>query len=245
MFLKTTDDGDPDGDDKVTCVTGVEVDTSFPFCSVALSKGGQDLYVIRAIRAWMDECGLNGGCILQGDPESSIMDVLRKVAGGRASVRVRQTPVASHQSNGSVERMHRSIQGMARTLRLMLQDSYKIKIRATDTITSWIVRHAAFLIGRFQVHTDGMTSYQRLHKVPYKEKLVDFGEIVIYREHGEHVRKLETKWEFGVWLGRTALSTEHLIGTTFGIIRARRIRRRETSELRWDLDVYEQMRGFP
>ena len=43
-------------------------------------------------------------------------------------------------------------------------------------VLTWLVRHAGFLLSRFQVSADGLTAYERLRGKPFRKKLMSFGE---------------------------------------------------------------------
>ena len=63
----------------------------------------------------------------------------------------RQTPKKSSQSNAYVERAHQSVEAMVRTMKEVIEDKAYTRLSATDNITSWMIRHAAFLQTRSSV----------------------------------------------------------------------------------------------
>ena len=64
----------------------------------------------------------------------------------KATTITRQTPKKkSSQSNAYVERAHQSVEAMVRTLKKVIEDKAHTRLSATDNITSWMIRHAAFL----------------------------------------------------------------------------------------------------
>ena len=76
------------------------------------------------------------------------------------------------------------------------------------------------------------------------------------RTHGEKVRyekirvgterknKAETEWFIGIWLGPATISSETLIGTPTGVVRARAIKRFEEAE-KWDVGAVLGMKRTP
>ena len=63
------------------------------------------------------------------------------------------------------------------------------------------------------------------------------GETVWYtkiRIGTERKNKAETEWFTGIWVGPAAISSETLIGTAAGAVRARAIKRFDPSQ-QWDL----------
>jgi len=97
----------------------------------------------------------------------------------------RQTPRRSHQSNSSVERYHQALQAQVRALRSAWQARSGLELRTEDRAVTWLVRHAAWLIQRYQPHTRGPTSYDLIRGTPYQGRIVEFGEIVLVLEPGE------------------------------------------------------------
>ena len=45
----------------------------------------------------------------------------------------------------NVERAHQSVEAMVRTMKEVIEDKAKTKLNATDSITTWMKLHAAFL----------------------------------------------------------------------------------------------------
>ena len=56
--------------------------------------------------------------------------------------------------------------------------------------------------------------------------------------------KAETEWFQGVWLGPATGSSETLIGTTKGVVKASSIKRFGMTE-RWDVNAIVDMKGTP
>ena len=73
------------------------------------------------------------------------------------------------------------------------------------------------------------------------------GEKVWYKQlgdGGDRRHKAETEWFQGVWLGPATSSSETLIGTTKGVVKASTIKRFGVSE-RWDVNAIVDMKGTP
>ena len=60
---------------------------------------------------------------------------------------------------------------------------------------------------------------------PPSQPIAEFGECVLYKPHkGNHVAgKLDDRLREGVWLGVSARSGEHFIGTASGVVKSRDI----------------------
>ena len=69
---------------------------------------------------------------------------------------------------------------MARTLRLDLLGRTNIAVGSDLPITSWMVRHAAWLLSLFQTGSaDGKTAYARQFERPYESLVLPFAERVM------------------------------------------------------------------
>ena len=124
-------------------------------------------------------------------------------------------------SNGAAERAVQSLEGMARTLRLDLLGRTNVAVGSDLPITSWMVRHAAWLLSHFQAGTaDGKTAYARQFERPYESPVLPFAPAC----------EVEKQLGVGLWLGRSQTSNAHLIGTRVGIVVARSVRRLPPSE---------------
>ena len=60
----------------------------------------------------------------------------------------------------------------------------------------------------------------------------------------ERKNKAETEWHTGIWLGPAALSSETLVGTAAGVVRASAIKRFEEAG-KWDVEAIMEMKGTP
>ena len=77
--------------------------------------------------------------------------------------------------------------------------------------------------------------------------MVPIGEQIWYKKLGDgndRRNKAETEWFTGVWLGPANSSSETLIGTTKGVVRASAIKRIGVTE-KWDVNAILDMKGTP
>ena len=114
----------------------------------------------------MFECGRAQATLstttLQSDQEEYIQNLLKAVAQKLGNnVNIRQSPAYSSQSQGSIERFHRTLMGQVRALVQQVTTSYNLTLSVQHPIMPWIVRHATWLLNRYAMHNDGQTSYQR------------------------------------------------------------------------------------
>ena len=70
-----------------------------------------------------------------------------------------------------------------------------------------------------------------MERKSFKKEMVEFGERVMYYKSGiTGTRKLESRWESGIWLGLRDETNEAIIGTSDGCIKARDVRRYGSEE---------------
>ena len=199
-------------------LTGIDVETGMAMATVVGDKTQDFQYHVQCIQSFLMECGrvqaVLNNTILQSDQEDHLIALLQTAAskmGG--NITVRQAPTYSSQAQGSVERFHRTLMGQVRTLKADLQRNYDRTINSKHPIIPWLVRHTAYLLNRYLVHSDGNTSYHRRWHREHKSPLCEFGETVQYLlPTVKQLPKLEQRFFRGVWLGKEVATGEHLLG---------------------------------
>ena len=89
-----------------------------------------------------------------------------------------------------------------------------------------MIRHAAYLLNRYAVHSDCQTSFQRRWGEDHKAPLCEMAETVRYMIPTLRAQpKLEPRFFKEIWLGRDTMTGEPFIGIPGKIIRVRTIRR--------------------
>ena len=130
-------------------------------------KGNRDPFASRSLAAFARYVG-HPNVIIQGDSEHALMAVIHDACALLTAATPRTSPVNSKDSNGVAERAVQSVEGMARTLRLDLLSRTNIAVGSDLPITSWMARHAAWLLSNFQTGSaDGKTAYARQFERPY------------------------------------------------------------------------------
>ena len=128
-----------------------------------------------------------------------------------------------------------------------LEEKANVKLQATDPILQWLIRWVAMAYSRYKLGADGKTPYERQKGRMCVLEVVQFGEFVRYKQLGEtsqERKSLECSWFEGVWLGHSRGSSEALVGTKDGVVRAWTIRRMPEGE-RWDAESITEMAGTP
>ena len=136
-----------------------------------------------------------------------------------------ETIPESHASLGALEGWHNLLQGQIPTLRLDVEDCFGSIVGVTHQRVPWLVRHATWLLNRFQRRQNGATAFENLKGVSYNKPLMQFGERCHWLEAERITHKYDPRRGTGVWLGRHSASDAHLIGTLGGDMQVRTVRR--------------------
>ena len=98
--------------------------------------------------------------------------------------------------------------GQVRALKSQLQQDYDTTIHSQHPVMPW-VRHAACLLNRYAIHSDGNTSFYRRSSKYNKQPLCEFGETVQHMLPTVKVLpKLEQRFMPGIWLYRQRHSNQ-------------------------------------
>ena len=116
-----------------------------------------------------------------------MLDLARALLKEIPGLSTRASPAYHSQSLGTAERHHQSLHAQARTLRLHVHDKYNTALLPTHSVFPWMIRHAAWLLNLYLVHSDGLTSYQRRWGRSFESGLCEFAETVQYRDTGNRL----------------------------------------------------------
>ena len=204
-------------------------------------RGPGDQWVISRLLRDIENTG-HAKITLKGDGEPAMQELVKVIAEQRAQPTVPEAPPGNdHQSHGVAEKTVQDVMGQVRALKLSLE--YRIGIKVDDSlpIFDWLVEHAASLITRLRLGTDGMSAWQRVTGRACEHPLVEFGELVwakpLRASAGKQKGKadLEARWFKAVWVGAHDRTNEHVvIAADCGpAVRVRSIKRM-TEQERWD-----------
>lgn len=144
---------------------------------------------------------------------------------------------------GGAEVANKIIEGKLRSENLKLEKRLGIKLKKDEMLSPWSVRHAAWVVNRFQTGRDGKSAYQRIHGRPYRGAVVNFAEKVQFKDDRDR-GKLEDRWPIGIWVGKLSLDDCHIILTPDGVRTVRSISRL-SEDLKWDREFVKQVKGTP
>jgi len=256
-------DGEDDGN--VTVLVLKLYPYKLVFSCLVSGKGYDPLVVARLCRFIM-ECGLVHFAY-RSDREPAIVSLIQDACAmaGRNGVNIRAVedeapepdvekahvavPEHSHpgesQSNGLAERAIREVMDEVRTLKMSLELRVKGRLANDHPVMAWLIEHAAYLLNRCKLGTDGRTAYGRLHGKESLARLCEFGERILWFVPKKHRAKLDAKWRYGIFLGRAANCDQNYIGLADGSIVTARAIARLVPSLRWSQAKLGSIRGVP
>lgn len=84
--------------------------------------------------------------------------------------------VDESQANGAAERVAQALGEQVRVVRQGLEARLGNNMRSYHSVLAWMVEHAADVISKYEVGTDGRTVYERMKGNPCSHEIVEFGE---------------------------------------------------------------------
>ena len=235
------------------------------FACLVNGKGSDPLAVARLCRFIM-ECGLVHFAY-RSDREPAIVSLIQDACAmaGRNGVSIQaiedeapepeveraQVAVPEHshpgesQSNGLAERAIREVVDEIRTLKMSLERRVKGRLANNHPVMAWMIEHAAYMLNRCKLDTDGRTAYGRLHGKESTARLCEFGERILWYVPKKHRAKLDARWRYGTFLGRAANCDQNDVGLADGSIVTARAIVRLVPSLRWNFDKLGSITGVP
>ena len=220
------------------------------------AKGPGDAWVVKQLASDLIEWGRMDICFMS-DGEPAITALQRAVANARPERQtlLRNSPPYNPQSNGGAEKAAQDVVGIMRRLVLALEARLRRKLDLQLPIVRWLVRHAAFVLTRYQVGHDGLTPWRRLAGRNWTGAVAEFGEQVMGklalkkpstdRKVKRGKKKLAERCIKGTWIGIFPRTGEHVVALPSGeAIRVRTIHRLP-AENRWDFAAIEAVKALP
>ena len=168
---------------------------------------------------------------------------------------LRNSPPYNPQSNGGADKAAQDVVDVDRRLVLALEARLRQKLDLRLPIARRLIRHAAFMVTRYQVGHDGFTPWRRLTGKTWNGTVAELGEHVLGklalkrpstdRKVKKGKRKLAARSGKGTWVGIFPRTGEHIIVLPSGeAIRVRTIHR-VPAEDRWDSAAVAAVRALP
>ena len=153
--------------------------------------------------------------------------------------------VGSSASNGRAERAVQTVEDQIRTLKSAIESRMKTRLPSDTPTFRWLVEHCVSIINRFKVHAEGTTSYEASHGKRCSDKVVEFGEQVLFSVPKRLRSKLCRRFRLGTYLGVVQSSNEHYVALANGnVIRTRSVCR-VVEGSRWNAAAILGVKGTP
>ena len=149
------------------------------------------------------------------------------------------------QSNGKAEASVKTLVDLLRTLKLSLESRLGGRIPSAHPILAWLIEHAAYLLNKYWVSSDGSTAYARLHGKDHRDHIAEFGERIMWFVPKKKRLKLDARWRMGVFLGRSMNTDFNYIGLNDGSVVCARAMVRVVPSRRWDVARVLAVRATP
>ena len=209
---------------------------------------GTDPFAVPWLKGVVNESGFKQ-VLLKSDGEPAIVSLKQKVKEELRDVEVHLTevPVEDHQANGFIEVGVRELKRQVRAILSDLQDRLGFEIDPTHPSLVWLARHAAFLLTRFRVGTDGKTAYERTYGRSWRTPLVRFGEHILYRPRANQDGRrndIAPRVSLGMYVGTGTRNSDVFVMTERGIMKGNSLSRRPPEE-QFKYERFGELRGLP
>ena len=108
-----------------------------------------------------------------------------------------------------------------------------------------MIEHTAWVLNKFHLEADGRTGYGRLHGREGRENVCGFGERIMWFVPKKLRGKLDQRWRYGTFLGRSLSSDQNFIGTNSGDVVCARAIVRVVPNMRWDPERISRIKTSP
>ena len=188
----------------LTVLTMLETVTGLS-TAILTTRKGDTTHQRQQIKKWITTNGF-ANSILQTDSEAAILQLGEHVARD-LGLRFRASPPHSHQSNGAVERLHRTLFDQLRAVRLQWALSLGVQPeRLPQQSLPWLLQRSVFVLNKYLVKDTGATAHQNNYHKAYNNPICQFGEAVLADtrylvNYKLRQRNLDQKIK-GIWIGK-------------------------------------------
>ena len=225
----------------------------YPFravCAIPCDTKGCDEYAVSRLADFFKTCGMSR-IVYMSDQENALRSVIDAAlnqcskSGEWVGGVPEMSAVGESQSNGRAERTVQIVEDKVRTHKAALEARIGARIPVDHPVMRWMVEYVGVILNKYVKNDDGCTPYEDLHGHPCRERLVEFGERVLFHIPKVRRAKLDLRWASGVFLGTTMSSNECWIGLANGNVTRARSIMRLTPERRWSMERIQNITGTP
>ena len=197
--------------------------------AIPVDNKGNNEPGVKGVVAALEEAGYSGTKVtLKSDQEELIMALQRAVClARRADTVMIESPVRASKSNGKVERAVRTWRNKVRVLRSHLERRMGKEVPKEHPMMEWIYVWAAQVVTKFHVKENGKTAYEDMTGHKARHNVYGIGEKVQFMVTPDKTDRDKDApgYQFGVFIGIIARTTEYLIAAKGQIFKCRSVRR--------------------
>ena len=228
----------------IKCIVVRDSKSKALFAHVVPRKGvDEEQYVVNLVAADLEWLG-HTAMILKADNERSLQALVRAIirrvhASCKTLEQVSKEEPAKYdsQSNGLTEVGVQLVRGHFRTLKVCLEARLEKYIPVNHAVVPWLLMHTCLLLNAAVRGPDGLTAWTRCRGRSFNQKLLNFGEKVLYKLPTKGPLSapdgnMGTRWREGIFLGHNRSANVYIIGAPHGMVESRSLVRRPESD-RW------------
>ena len=126
-----------------------------------------------------------------------------------------------------------------------LKHALELHLTVSHPATSWLAEHTAWVLNKFHMGSDGITAYGRLHGREGHERVCEFGERIMWYVPKKLRSKLDQRWRYGVFLGRSLSSDQNYVALSNGDVVCARAIVRVVPNIRWSAELVSTVNTTP
>ena len=152
------------------------------YAATALPAKGRIAYGISYLVGWLRGLGYKR-LVVKSDNERALLSLLSAVSESMPGVEMvpQTSPEGDAAANGFAESAVRELKTQAAVLKAELETKLGRAVARDEAVSAWFARHAANVINRFRLGTDGASAEQRRTGRKWRRATVSFGETAFFK----------------------------------------------------------------
>ena len=145
------------GSESATTIVGVDKYTQGVLAHVVPKKGTEFQWIAKQLDLDVKRFGYNGRLVVKSDQEPAVVDLMRDLARRRSNAPtvVELSKAYDSKSNGRAEGTVRRLEEQVRTMKIALDAALGIELEVLHPVFEWLVEHAADVLNKTEVASDG------------------------------------------------------------------------------------------
>ena len=242
--------------DIVKCLIVRCLQTKVLFAHVVPYKGAsEDRFVAQLVVADIEWIG-HTKLIIKSDNEPALQTLVvqsleraRLQCDGIDTISQEHPAKYDSQSNGGVEVGVMLIRGLFRTHKLCFESRIGKFVPIDHAVIPWMLEHTSLVLNARQKGPDGLTAWARCRGRAFNQRLLGFGENVLYKlpmkgPQAAPDGNMGAKWADAVFLGYHRNSNSYIVHHSTGIATSRSLSRKPDKE-RWCADTVAKLQSTP